>query len=70
MYLLTIKDGFATRHIGPYESTKSISKDLKRALSTCSDRAKWKIHELEIPFQLIQDKFDNHHGEPIHLKVS
>ena len=28
MYLLTIRDGLVTRHIGPYESPKQASDDL------------------------------------------
>ncbi len=49
MYLLTVKDGLVTRHIGPYISPKEASDDLERALSTCSDRARWQIHALESP---------------------
>ena len=33
MYLLTIKDGLVTRHVGPYPSTKQASDDLDRVLS-------------------------------------
>ena len=32
MYLLTIRDGLVTRHIGPYESPKQASDDLDRLL--------------------------------------
>ena len=32
MYLLTIKDGLGTRHIGPYDSPKHASDDLDRVL--------------------------------------
>ena len=49
MYLLTIKDGLGTRHIGPYDSPKHASDDLDRVLSTCSGRARWQIHALETP---------------------
>lgn len=49
MYLLTIKDGLVTRHVGPYPSTKQASDDLDRVLSTCSERARWQIHSLECP---------------------
>jgi len=49
MYLLTIKDGLVTRHIGPYPSPKQASDDLDRVLSSCSDRARWQIHALECP---------------------
>ena len=49
MYLLTIKDGLVTRHVGPYPSTKQASDDLDRVLSTCSERARWQIHSRECP---------------------
>ena len=49
MYLLTIKDGLVTRHVGPYPSPKQASDDLDRVLSSCSDRARWQIHALECP---------------------
>ena len=49
MYLLTIKDGLITRHIGPYVSPRQASADLGRVLSACSERAKWQIHSLEAP---------------------
>ena len=43
MYLLTIKDGLGTRHIGPYASPKHASDDLDRVLETCSERARWQF---------------------------
>ena len=49
MYLLTIKDGLGTRHIGPYDSPKHASDELDRGLSSCADRARWQIHALETP---------------------
>ena len=49
MYLLTIKDGLVTRHVGPYPSPKQASDDLDRVLRSCSDRARWQIHALESP---------------------
>ena len=49
MYLLTVKDGLGSRYVGPYETTSQASADLERVLSTCSDRARWKIHALESP---------------------
>jgi hypothetical protein len=49
MYLLTIKDGLVTRHVGPYPSPKQASDDLERVLTSCSDRARWQIHALECP---------------------
>ena len=49
MYLLTIKDGLVTRHVGPYPSPKQASDDLDRVLSSCSEKARWQIHALECP---------------------
>ncbi len=49
MYLLTVKDGLVTRHIGPYASPKLASDDLARVLDSCSKRARWQIHALESP---------------------
>ena len=49
MYLLTIKDGLVTRHVGPYPSPKLASDDLDRVLASCSERARWQIHALECP---------------------
>lgn len=49
MYLLTIRDGLHTRHIGPYETPKQAADDLDRFLQRCSERARWQIHELEAP---------------------
>ena len=51
MYLLTVKDGLVTRHIGPYSTPKQASDDLDRILSACTDRARWQIHALESPNQ-------------------
>jgi len=51
MYLLTVKDGLLTRHVGPYTTPKKASDDLERVLSTCTDRARWQIHALESPSQ-------------------
>ena len=51
MYLLTVKDGLLTRHVGPYSTPKQASDDLDRILSSCTDRASWQIHALESPSQ-------------------
>ena len=51
MYLLTVKDGLVTRHIGPYTSPQHASDDLGRVLAVCSERARWQIHALESPVQ-------------------
>jgi hypothetical protein len=53
MYLLTIRNGLQTRHVGPYESPKQAADDLDRLLPLCSDRARWQIHALEAPEDLI-----------------
>ena len=58
MYLLAIKDGLLTRYVGPYSSTKEVSNDLQRVLSSCSSRASWQIHLLEDPRQIsFSEKF-------------
>ncbi len=49
MYLLTVKDGLVTRHVGPYVTPKQASEDLERILASCTNRAKWQIHALESP---------------------
>jgi hypothetical protein len=59
MYLLTIRDGLQTRHVGPYQSPKQASDDLDRLLPLCADRARWQIHSLESPDQLLQS-LDSH----------
>ena len=51
MYLLTVKDGLLTRHVGPYLTPKQASDDLERVLSSCTERARWQIHALESPNQ-------------------
>ena len=51
MYLLTVKDGLVTRHIGPYPSPRKASDDLDRVLSSCTERAHWQINALENPQQ-------------------
>ncbi|HJN36051.1 MAG: hypothetical protein AB8E74_00685 [Prochlorococcus sp.] len=52
MYLLTIREGLVTRHVGPYPSPKHASDDLERVLENCSDHARWQIHALESPASL------------------
>ena len=53
MYLLTIRDGLVTRHIGPYESPKQASDDLDRLLQQFGERARWQIHALEAPLDVL-----------------
>jgi hypothetical protein len=54
MYLLTIRDGLVTRHIGPYESPKQASDDLDRLLEQFGERARWQIHALESPEDVLR----------------
>lgn len=54
MYLLTIRDGLVTRHVGPYESPKQASDDLDRLLTHFGERARWQIHALEAPQDVMQ----------------
>jgi hypothetical protein len=49
MYLLTIRDGLHTRHIGPYATTQQAADHLDLLLSHCGERVHWQIHELESP---------------------
>ena len=49
MYLLLIREGLATRYVGPYESPKHAADDLDRLLADCDARARWQIHELQSP---------------------
>ena len=53
MYLLTIRDGLQTRHVGPYASPKQAADDLDRLLPLCGERARWQIHALESPAELM-----------------
>ena len=52
MYLLTIRDGLHTRHVGPYASPKQAADDLDRLLLHCGERARWQIHALESPAEM------------------
>jgi hypothetical protein len=49
MYLLTIRDGLQTRHIGPYASPRQAADHLDQLLGSCGERAHWQIHVLESP---------------------
>ncbi|MEB3171512.1 MAG: hypothetical protein VKK43_09065 [Synechococcaceae cyanobacterium] len=49
MYLLTIRDGLQTRHIGPYATPAEAADQLDQVLASCGERAHWQIHELEAP---------------------
>lgn len=49
MYLLTLRDGLQTRHIGPYETPARAAEQLDALLAGCGERTHWQIHELEAP---------------------
>jgi hypothetical protein len=49
MYLLTIRDGLQTRHIGPYATPAAAADQLDQVLASCGEHAHWQIHELEPP---------------------
>jgi hypothetical protein len=49
MYLLTIRDGLQTRHIGPYSTPQDAAAQLDQLLLHAGERAHWQIHELEPP---------------------
>jgi hypothetical protein len=49
MYLLTIRDGLHTRHLGPYPSTAAAAEQVEAILVGCGAHAHWQIHELEAP---------------------
>jgi hypothetical protein len=53
MYLLTIRDGLHTRHIGPYPTTQQAADHLDQLLMLCGEKAHWQIHELESPADLL-----------------
>ncbi|MFM7267681.1 MAG: hypothetical protein ACKOZT_03715 [Cyanobium sp.] len=53
MYLLTIRDGLQTRHIGPYSSPQDAAAQLDQLLLHAGERARWQIHELESPAKLL-----------------
>ena len=54
MYLLTIRDGLHTRHVGPYGTPKQAADDLERLLRECGERARWQIHALEAPQDVLR----------------
>jgi hypothetical protein len=49
MYVLTIRHGLNTRHIGPYESPQQAADQLDHWLGICGERAQWQIHKLHAP---------------------
>jgi hypothetical protein len=55
MYVLTIRDGLHTRHVGPYATPQRAAEDVDRVLALQGDRVHWQIHELEPPADLLID---------------
>jgi hypothetical protein len=49
MYVLTIRDGLKTRHIGPYDSPQQAADHLDHWLGFCGEKAQWQIHQLLSP---------------------
>lgn len=56
MYLLTIRDGLQTRHIGPYGTPQQAAAQLDQLLQGYGERARWQIHELEDPATLTSEQ--------------
>jgi hypothetical protein len=56
MYVLTIRDGLQTRHVGPYASPQQAAQDVDRLLDRHGDRVHWQIHVLEPPSSLVIDQ--------------
>ncbi|MEB3194339.1 MAG: hypothetical protein VKO19_04345 [Cyanobacteriota bacterium] len=53
MYVLTIREGLQTRHVGPYESPQQAAQDVDRVVAVHGDRVHWQIHELDPPGELL-----------------
>ena len=56
MYLLTIRDGLQTRHIGPYATPQQAAAHLDQLLQRYGEKARWQIHLLEAPGELSQSQ--------------
>jgi hypothetical protein len=56
MYVLTIRDGLQTRHVGPYTTPQQAAQDVDRVLARYGDRIHWQIHALESPSTLLLDQ--------------
>ena len=56
MYLLTIRDGLQTRHIGPYATPQQAAAHLDQLLQRYGEKARWQIHQLEAPGELSQSQ--------------
>ncbi|MFM9089566.1 MAG: hypothetical protein ACKOPT_15810 [Cyanobium sp.] len=55
MYVLTIRDGLQTRHVGPYGTPQQAAQDVDRIVAIHGERVHWQIHELEPPSELLLD---------------
>ncbi|MFN5464947.1 MAG: hypothetical protein ACK40D_04710 [Cyanobacteriota bacterium] len=55
MYVLTIRDGLQTRHVGPYTTPQQAAQDVDRVVEIHGDRVHWQIHELVPPAELLLD---------------
>ena len=55
MYVLTIRDGLQTRHVGPYGTPQEAALDVDRVVAVHGDRVHWQIHALEPPADLLLD---------------
>ncbi|MEB3330917.1 MAG: hypothetical protein VKI83_00275 [Synechococcaceae cyanobacterium] len=60
MYLLTLRDGLQTRHIGPYPSPARAAEDVEQLLQLFGERAHWQIHQLEAPHDLLHPALLEH----------
>ncbi len=56
MYVLTIRDGLQTRHVGPYTTPQLAAQDVDRVLARYGERVHWQIHELDPPSTLLLDQ--------------
>ncbi len=63
MYVLTIRDGLQTRHLGPYASPQQAAQDVDRVVAILGDRVHWQIHQLEPPSELLLDPQTPTRGE-------
>jgi hypothetical protein len=52
MYVLTIREGLQTRHVGPYATPQLAAQDVDRVLARHGDRVHWQIHALDPPSSL------------------
>lgn len=63
MYLLTIRDGLHTRHVGPFATPAQAAADLDQLLPCFGERAHWQIHVLESPEELLAGSATNPSSE-------